>query len=73
MLTLIPLFIIFDIVEIPAFFLLGVWFALQFVSAGSIAAANLQGGVAFAAHVTGFALGVAGVFLFKKRGRQAPW
>jgi membrane associated rhomboid family serine protease len=73
-LTLIPLIIIWDIVELPAVVLLGVWFALQLVSAGAIAAtANAGGGVAFAAHVIGFALGAAGVLLFRKRGRQPRW
>src|SRR5499426_22863 len=37
-LTLIPLIIIWEIVEIPAIFLLGFWFVMQLVSAGAIAA-----------------------------------
>ena len=36
-LTLIPLFIYFEIVELPAVFLLGFWFVLQLFSAGVIA------------------------------------
>ncbi len=72
-LTLIPLIIIWDIVEVPAFLLLGVWFALQVLSASVAANADLaSGGVAFAAHVAGFLLGVLGVFVFRRR-RQPRW
>jgi len=73
-LTLIPLIIFWEIVEIPAIFLLGFWFLLQLVSAGSITgSANAGGGgVAFAAHVAGFVAGLAGVFVFRKR-RVSGW
>jgi membrane associated rhomboid family serine protease len=73
-LTLIPLIIIWEIVELPAIFLLGFWFLLQLVSAGSITgSANAGGGgVAFAAHVAGFVSGLIGVFLFRKRD-VAEW
>src|SRR5262249_20807465 len=67
-LTLIP-WIFLQIVEIPAIILLGFWFLMQFISAGAIAVtANTHGGggVAFAAHVAGFIVGVIGVFLFRK-------
>src|SRR5262245_2998779 len=67
-LTLVPLIIIMQIIEVPAIVLLGFWFLFQFVSAGAIAVtAHTQGGgVAFAAHVTGFIVGVIGVFVFRK-------
>jgi membrane associated rhomboid family serine protease len=67
-LTLIP-WIFIQIVEIPAIVLLGFWFLMQFLSAGAIAVtANTHGGggVAFAAHVAGFIVGVIGVFVFRK-------
>jgi membrane associated rhomboid family serine protease len=72
-LTLIPLIIFWEIVEIPAIFLLGFWFLLQLVSAGSITgSANAGGGgVAFAAHVAGFVAGLVGVFVFRKRRTDA--
>ena len=69
-LTLIPLIIIWEVIELPAFVLLGFWFLLQLFSAGSIAATSSShgsGGVAFAAHVAGFLVGMAGVFVFRKR------
>jgi membrane associated rhomboid family serine protease len=73
-LTLIPIFL-FDIVELPAIFLLGFWFLMQLVNAGAVAAAANagSGGVAFAAHVAGFLIGVVGVFVFKKREQPPAW
>jgi membrane associated rhomboid family serine protease len=67
-LTLIP-WIFIQIIEVPAIVLLGFWFLMQFLSAGAIAVtANTHGGggVAFAAHVAGFIVGVIGVFVFRK-------
>jgi membrane associated rhomboid family serine protease len=68
-LTLVALFFYFDIIEIPAVFLLGFWFLMQLFSAGAIAATSSTngGGVAFMAHVAGFIVGVIGVFFFKQR------
>jgi membrane associated rhomboid family serine protease len=66
-LTLIPLIIIWDIIELPAIFLLGFWFLLQLVSAGTVVGSAGMGGVAFAAHVVGFITGLVSVFLFRKR------
>src|SRR6266516_8004981 len=70
-LTLLP-WIFIQIVELPAIFLLGFWFLMQLFSAGAIAvtAASHGGGVAFAAHVTGFVLGVGGIFVFRKPERD---
>src|SRR5689334_4191004 len=68
-LTLVPLFFFIQIIEIPAIFLLGVWFLMQLLNAGTIAAtASTQGGgVAFAAHVAGFLVGVVAIFFFRRR------
>jgi len=72
-LTLIP-WIFLQIVELPAIVLLGFWFVMQLFSAGAIAVTTSShgGGVAFAAHVVGFVVGMGGVFLFRKRERD-PW
>ena len=75
-LTLIPLIIFWDVIELPAVFLLGFWFVMQLVNAGAIAvtsSAVAGGGVAFMAHVAGFVAGVAGVFVFRKRQPPAEW
>jgi membrane associated rhomboid family serine protease len=73
-LTLIPIFLL-SVIEVPAIFLLGFWFLMQLVNAGAVASvANAgQGGVAFAAHVGGFIVGVLGVFVFRKRERYSTW
>ena len=59
-LTAIFLIIFFDIVEIPAVFFLGLWFLLQLLSGvGSLAVSQgSAGGVAFWAHIGGFAAGL---------------
>jgi membrane associated rhomboid family serine protease len=74
-LTLIPLVIFWEVIELPAIMLLGFWFLMQLFSAGTIAmtaSSHGSGGVAFAAHVAGFVMGLIGVFLFKKPERD-PW
>jgi len=72
-LTLLP-WIFIQIVELPAIVLLGFWFLMQLFSAGAIAvtASTHGGGVAFMAHVAGFIMGAAGIFVFRKRERD-PW
>jgi membrane associated rhomboid family serine protease len=72
-LTLVPFIIIWDIIELPAIVLLGLWFVLQLFNSSSVAGtAGTHGGVAFAAHVAGFVIGAISVFVFRKR-RQRPW
>ena len=54
--VLIILVIIFRIVPVPAWLMLGLWFGLQVFSGASVAAAT--GGVAYWAHAGGFLVGV---------------
>lgn len=71
-LTLLP-WIFIQVVEMPAVFLLGFWFLMQLFSAGAIAVtASTGGGVAFMAHVAGFAVGALGIFVFRKK-QLDPW
>ncbi len=74
-LTLIPLFVFIEIIEIRAIYFLGFWFLMQLIDAGSIAASTSStgGGVAFAAHVVGFLVGLGGIFLFRRRERYERW
>jgi len=72
-LALVPLIIFWEVIEVPAIVLLGVWFLMQLLSAGAIAATANTGGVAFAAHVAGFIVGVLGVFVFRKREPYRQW
>ena len=58
-LTLIPIFFIPYFIEIPAFFFLGFWFILQFISAAG--SHGQIGGIAWWAHIGGFVFGI--VFL----------
>ena len=51
-LTLIPLFFFFQLVRVPAFIFIGIWFLIQLLSIGSPA------NVAFLAHVGGFVVGL---------------
>jgi len=73
-LTLIPLFVFFPVVEVSAFFFLGFWFLLQFAQAylsGSLAGG--EGGVAWWAHAGGFAAGAAflPLFLLIRKGSRS--
>jgi rhomboid family protein len=58
--TLIPLFIFFWRVEVPAVLLLGYWFLIQFVTGFQMLdiQSATQGGVAWWAHVGGFLIGI---------------
>ena len=74
-LTLVPWIIFWEVIELPAVILLGFWFLMQLVSAGAIAvtaSTHGSGGIAFAAHVAGFVVGMLGVFAFRKR-RSDRW
>jgi membrane associated rhomboid family serine protease len=72
--TLLPLFIFFPIVEVPAIFFLGFWFVMQLLSGvGSLATATAGepgGGIAFWAHAAGFVAGISGVWVFRRPERQ---
>ncbi|MEW6079184.1 MAG: rhomboid family intramembrane serine protease [Thermodesulfobacteriota bacterium] len=61
-LTLVPLLFIPMFFEIPAFFLLGLWFVMQLMNAATSSAG--AGGVAWWAHVGGFVAGIAVMKLF---------
>lgn len=66
--TLVPFFGFFTILDIPAPFMLGYWFALQLISgAVSLPFSGESGGVAFWAHVGGFVTGVLFAKIFVKR------
>lgn len=72
--TLVTLFIFFQVIEVPAIFFLGIWFVMQFLSGvGSIVSSiggTPAGGIAFWAHVAGFVTGLTGVVVFRRPERQ---
>ena len=67
-LVVLPLFIIFFTVRLPALVVLGFWFIGQAVS--TLLANSESSGVAFGAHVGGFLAGVVLIPLFKRKGVQ---
>jgi membrane associated rhomboid family serine protease len=71
-LTMIPLFVYFPVVEIYAFFFLGLWLVMQFLQGGMAAGADAGGGVAWWAHAGGFVIGalVLSLLLVIKRLRR---
>lgn len=66
-LTLIPFFFFWQMVEIPAFFFLGFWFIYQFLLGISSLSFPGSGGIAFWAHIGGFVGGMFLLKIFKKR------
>lgn len=61
--ALFPIFIFWQIIEIPAVFFLGIWFLIQFLNGLASIAASDVGGVAWLAHVGGF---ICGIYFIKK-------
>ncbi len=67
--AIVPVFVFLQTMEVPAFIFLGLWFLIQFLQAAGPAAA--ASGIAFWAHVGGFAAGLllCRLFLKKRYGR----
>ncbi len=63
--TLVPIFIFFTSIALPAWAMLGYWFIIQLVS--SLFSAGDVGGVAFWAHIGGFVAGVVLIKLFARK------
>lgn len=55
------------ILPVPAFLILGLWFVAQVMNIG------IGGGVAWFAHVGGFLIGIALIFLYTRRKRPKQW
>lgn len=60
------------LIPVPALFYLGLWFVMQFFSGVASLGAATQGGVAYFAHIGGFAAGVGLLFLFGGRRLARP-
>jgi len=56
--TFVFLIVIFTTIQIPAFIVIGIWFATQVMSGLGALGANTGGGVAWFAHIGGFISGV---------------
>ena len=74
-LTLVPIVILFYIIELPAYFFLGFWFVIQLIQ-GSLYSLNsdqvVGGGVAWWAHIGGFAAGVILLQVFRCKDWERP-
>jgi membrane associated rhomboid family serine protease len=71
-LSLIFLGFFYQLIEVPAIAILGLWFAIQLIDGlGSLGLAGSEGGVAFFAHIGGFVMGVVVGLLIRgsERGR----
>lgn len=63
-LTLVPVFIIFFTVQVPAYFIIVYWALIQFVNAYWLGGGEMgKGGVAYYAHLGGFAAGIVLILL----------
>jgi membrane associated rhomboid family serine protease len=63
--SILIIFVFVRITMIPAALLIGVWFLIQLVNAGSVATVQ-TGGVAYLAHVGGFIFGAATARLWRR-------
>jgi membrane associated rhomboid family serine protease len=71
-LTLIPIFIFIQLLWLPAPFFLGIWFLIQIAQGvGSVAGGEAEG-VAWWAHIGGFALGALGAWLMHQTHHDRP-
>jgi len=76
--TLLPIFFFITFVELPALVVLGFWFIIQFFQgAASLGTTFASGGVAYWAHVGGFAAGAALIKLLsadkkKRKDKRRP-
>lgn len=72
--TLVPIFIFLQTIEIPAVVFLGLWFLTNLLSGiGSLAAHTQAGGVAWWAHIGGFVVGVLWALPLRRHRAQRQW
>ena len=60
-------FLIFTVTEVPAVIVLGFWIVIQIFSQYTASIKHAEGGVAYMAHIGGFAAGVLLTFIFRKK------
>ena len=70
--TLLPIFFVWEFIEVPAFVFLGFWFLLQWLQGMTTlgAVTHAGGGVAWWAHVGGFVTGFLLVLIVRPRRHQ---
>jgi rhomboid family protein len=70
--TLVPFFPFFQVMALPAVVVLGLWFVMQFFSGFLSLGFATGGGVAWWAHIGGFAFGLIGMRLLSVGRRPRP-
>jgi membrane associated rhomboid family serine protease len=68
--SLVIVFVFVRVISVPAFVWLGLWFVFQVVSGSADSRDSGEGGVAWFAHIGGFAFGAAVVLLLGMRGER---
>lgn len=74
--TLVPIYFVLRLVELPAAFFLGLWFVIEFFSGFSTlagAVSDKAGGVAFWAHIGGFVVGALIALPLRKKKNRRNW
>ena len=71
-LTLVPILFFFQLMVLPAYVFLGVWFLLQFFQGTLSVSSTEASGVAWWAHIGGFATGVLALFLLRNLHALRP-
>ena len=71
-LTVVPIFVLIQVLVLPAPLFLGVWFAIQFFQGTFSLGAGPSAGVAWWAHIGGFVVGAATVWLMGRNARLRP-
>ena len=67
--TVVPIFVFLQLIELPAFVVIGLWFVMQLVEGLLSLASPGHAGVAFFAHIGGFVAGFAAMAMV---GREKP-
>lgn len=66
-LTLVPIFVFIQFIELPAVLLIAGWFLLQLLQGVLSLGVSAQGGIAFFAHIGGFVAGLALIRVLKPK------
>jgi hypothetical protein len=67
-LTIVPIFFFLEFLVLPAWVLLGLWFVIQLFQGSLASATPGAGGVAWWAHIGGFVVGAAVVYVLRGTG-----
>jgi membrane associated rhomboid family serine protease len=67
--SIVPIIFVFTLLPLPAIVVLGFWFVLQFFAGITDIGGNVNGGIAYFAHIGGFAAGLLLALLFFPKER----